>query len=532
MTSAPSARALWSLLLTMTMLLAALTAALPAAAHHDDEVRSGDYQQVVTLIYPTDPATTSFSESYAAPRSGGRVHKATDIMGRKLTPLYAAVDGTICSITGVNEPMPSWGYSLTVCGEDGRRYRYIHINNDNPGTDDGRGGPEWAYAPGVRRGVRVTAGQWVGYMGDSGNAENTAPHLHFEILDDRVTDPFGDHRINPYPSLMAARAAGRVLAGAPQPGPVTPTMRIAGSDRVGTAIATSTVAWPHAPAVVVALSVAPAEAIVAGPLAAQLDAPVLLTAPHELEGRVAAEIGRLGARHAVLVGGAAGVPGIDGVLTAAGIQTVERLAGADVHATAATVAQRVWDDTPLARRQAVLALGTHPDPNRAWPDALTASWYGAVTDAPVLLTDPGGLPAPSAAALTGVGSVTIVGGRAAVDDTVATAVQTLSGRQTRLSGDDRYATAVAVADALGSRVERSWVWAATGRNWADAVTAGAAVARTGESFVLIDGLDGGGDAATGRWLWRHGNTIEAGRILGGAAAIDARAEQRFIRRTS
>jgi hypothetical protein len=64
------------------------------------------------------------------------------------------------------------------------------------------------------------------------------------------------------------------------------------------------------------------------------------------------------------------------------------------------------------------------------------------------------------------------------------------------------------------------------------VTAGPAVARTGETFVLIDGRDEGGDAATGRWLWQHGGSVRAGRVLGGHAAVSPAAEQRLIRRTS
>src|SRR5690606_32955657 len=122
---------------------------------------------------------------------------------------------------GLDGREPSYGYMVTVCGDDGREYHYIHLNNDSPGTDDGRGGPAGAYAPGIRPGVRVARGQWIGYLGDSGNAETTPPHLHFEIEDPRLGDArvrggrYRGDRINPYPSLVAAAGgSGRVTTGA------------------------------------------------------------------------------------------------------------------------------------------------------------------------------------------------------------------------------------------------------------------------------------------------------------------------------
>jgi hypothetical protein len=69
---------------------------------------------------------------------------------------------------------------------------------DNPGTDDGKGDGMNAYALDVQRGDPVVKGQLIGYMGDSGNAETTSPHLHFEI---RMP---GGEPINPYQSLKSA----------------------------------------------------------------------------------------------------------------------------------------------------------------------------------------------------------------------------------------------------------------------------------------------------------------------------------------
>lgn len=529
-------------------LLLGLLSPVPAGA------AGGTYEQVIDLTLPADPRS-SFGNDYHAGRSGGRVHKSTDLMGRKLWKLYAAVDGTVCYQNGVDDPMPRWGYSLTLCGDDGRTYHYIHLNNDQPGTDDGLGGPEWAYAPGIRRGVRVARGQFVAYMGDSGNAEGTAPHLHFEIHDDTVTDPYGDHRINPFPSLHAARAAGRVPVDRGE-GPMDGVLRVAGADRVGTAATLSQRLHAAAAHVILAPAGSFAEAIAAGPLAAVRGGVVLLTWGDRLDPRVAAEIARLRPRGITLVGGQELLRPEIGreAAAAAGLpqSAVERLAGADRYATAAAVAERVWelsettrsaplrhdDDRPPAARarHAILAVGDHPDPVRAWPDALSASALGAATSAPVLFATLERLPPVTASALGQAQDLVVVGGPNAIGGPVeALAATFVSGSVRRVAGQDRYATSTAVADEIADRVgwsDSGWVWTATGSDWADAVTAGAEAARTRNPLILVDGHDLGGDGTAGRWLWRHGGRLDSAMVLGGSAAMSGAATARLARRIS
>ncbi len=147
------------------------------------------------IVFPVDgPAT--YADDFGAPRSGGRMHEGIDILSPKMTRILAAKGGEV-----VFAPMtePSYGYMLSIAGDDGYTYNYIHINNDTPGTDDGAGGPQNAYAPGIRDGARVTQGQLIAWVGDSGDAESTASHLHFEI---RLPD---DTPIDAYPYLKASQ---------------------------------------------------------------------------------------------------------------------------------------------------------------------------------------------------------------------------------------------------------------------------------------------------------------------------------------
>jgi murein DD-endopeptidase MepM/ murein hydrolase activator NlpD len=217
---------------TIVTLVVALLLAIPAAAWAFKPAPSNLPQtpkvdvtaQIVDLTFPVAAHHDGvrFSDDFLHLRGGGtRLHAATDVMAPKHRPVHAAVGGTI-TYAPVTEP--SWGWMLTIAGDDGRRYSYIHLNNDTPRRDangrwldDDRGGIDHAYSPrivaairttGTAQGLRVARGEHIGFVGDSGNAKGIAPHLHLEIHVSSTVH--GDHRINPYHSLVAALERGDV----------------------------------------------------------------------------------------------------------------------------------------------------------------------------------------------------------------------------------------------------------------------------------------------------------------------------------
>jgi len=142
------------------------------------------------MAFPVGGSDFRITDSFGDPRGGGtRSHEGVDIMAAKGVPVYAAGDG-IAEWVSTDE---SNCCRLQIEHVDGWATRYIHLNNDTEGgdggfTDDGLG---WGIAEGIVDGTPVLKGQLIGWVGDSGNAESTAPHLHFELRKyDPVLDEF------------------------------------------------------------------------------------------------------------------------------------------------------------------------------------------------------------------------------------------------------------------------------------------------------------------------------------------------------
>ncbi|MEZ5281803.1 MAG: M23 family metallopeptidase [Acidimicrobiales bacterium] len=175
----------------------------PAASASDgwsNVVEGGD--EIRDIAYPLGGGEGFYVDTWLYPR-GSRRHIGVDMMAEKLVPVLAANDGCV---TYLDYGGPGGGNMLTLTDDDGWQYRYIHLNNDTPGTDDGANPYEWAFVGGLEEGDCVRRGDHISFVGDSGNAEGTGAHLHFEIR-----RPDGNW-INPFYSVEAARNA---LAGDP-----------------------------------------------------------------------------------------------------------------------------------------------------------------------------------------------------------------------------------------------------------------------------------------------------------------------------
>lgn len=167
--------------------------------------RPATEKHVRPIMFPVlaDPVLggVTWSDTYLAPRSGGRRHEGQDLLGKKMLKLLAVCDATVVELRH-----QAGGNSLYLKGDDGWFYCYLHINNDDPGTDNGANQFKHAFAPGLVNGSRVLKGDLVGYVGDSGNAEAVGPMLHFEI---RMPNAkwYNAAAVNPAASLNAAAPA-------------------------------------------------------------------------------------------------------------------------------------------------------------------------------------------------------------------------------------------------------------------------------------------------------------------------------------
>lgn len=127
------------------------------------------------ILMPLHVSKSRIANTWHAPRGVNRLHEGQDIFAPRGTPTYSATRGYIYNISqnGVG------GQTVSVIGAGGRVYYYAHFDS---------------YAPGISEGDYVTPQTVLGFVGTSGNAQGTPPHLHFGVY-----TPTG--AINPLPLL-------------------------------------------------------------------------------------------------------------------------------------------------------------------------------------------------------------------------------------------------------------------------------------------------------------------------------------------
>jgi peptidoglycan LD-endopeptidase LytH len=119
------------------------------------------------------------SDSWGDPRDGGeRKHKGIDIFAHRGTQIVAVTDGIISYIGD----QPKGGHCLWLTTENGASFYYAHLDR---------------WAPGIYEGMEVQSGDLLGFVGNTGNAITTPPHLHFGVNQN-------DEMVNPYPILTRA----------------------------------------------------------------------------------------------------------------------------------------------------------------------------------------------------------------------------------------------------------------------------------------------------------------------------------------
>jgi len=166
----------------------------PMAGHYDKVFVGAvrPYGPGPAIVFPVVGRAT-YSNTFSSTPKG--LLPGNDIIAPKKSLVVAAENGTVKFYTKSKEA----GCMLYLYGVSNRTFEYLHLNNDltNRNDNTGRCVAGTAYAAGLKNGQKVKAGQVIGYVGDSGIANDTQPHVHFEV---HKSSP-----VNPYPYLNKAQ---------------------------------------------------------------------------------------------------------------------------------------------------------------------------------------------------------------------------------------------------------------------------------------------------------------------------------------
>lgn len=250
------------------------------------------------------------------------------------------------------------------------------------------------------------------------------------------------------------------------------TNRISGNDRYTTANEVSK-KFTAADTVIIASGEKFPDALCAAPLSKQYNSPILLSSSTSLTKGTLAEIARLKATKAIIIGGTGVISlEVEKQLTSAGV-TSTRIGAKDRYETSLLVAQQLNAPTDV-----VIASGEN------FPDALSISGIAAQLNMPVILIGKNGLSTDTQTYINGIRATNtyIVGGT----DVVSKNIETQVANPIRLAGADRYETNIKVLDQFKAVLNLDTVFLATGKDFADALS-GSSLASKSASPVILTG---------------------------------------------
>lgn len=287
--------------------------------------------------------------------------------------------------------------------------------------------------------------------------------------------------------------------------------RLSGGDRIETAIAISNKGWTRSGSVVLASSVKYPDALAGVPLAGALNAPIILTGGASLEGKVLSEIKRLEAKTVYILGGSSAVSAqIEKSLGSAGCK-VKRISGSDRYATAAAIAKELKAVLEKSVGELYFVSGTN------FPDALSIGSIAAIKGCPILyVSKSGGVDKATAGYISSSGckKAVVLGGKAAVSEAGEKSLKALGLSASRISGNDRYATALAIYKKYNSVFSSGSITVATGSNFPDALAGGAYAAKLKCPVILV-----GDSVSAGLKSYVRSFDCENVYIFGGEKAV-------------
>lgn len=292
--------------------------------------------------------------------------------------------------------------------------------------------------------------------------------------------------------------------------------RVYGERHLETMQAVSKAGWDSSDVVVIATNNSYHDALAASALAGLYECPVLITNPSSLANQTQAEIKRLKATRAFIVGGPNAISSlVDGQVRAAGCSEVRRIYGNNGQATACQIASLIKSSGGMSDT-CIIATAS------SFQDALSVSPYSYWSKSPIFLCEFGSN-ALSASTLSFIQSgayarAVIVGGTAAVSSGVELQLESIGiSNYVRLQGARAYQTSAEIANwAIQQGMGVSHMGVATGLEFYDALAGGALCGKNASVVVLVSDFD---RSCITQFIAAHRNEAEKGYVFGGPAAV-------------